>query len=85
MHLATMSTPERLIRGLAGAALIALYVIHPSSTWALVGIIPLVTALLNFCPMYALCRRQVEAEGPADGRADTAHNESPPRSEPTAR
>jgi thioredoxin 1 len=71
MRLGSMSFGEQLVRGVLGGGLLAVYfALYPSATWALVGIVPLATALLNFCPMYALCqRRAVAAAATAAGEA----------------
>jgi len=49
-----------------GIGLLAYYGFHPSATWALLGVVPLLTALFNFCPLYLVRRRQLAtAGGPA--------------------
>ena len=45
---------ERVIRGIVGLAVLSLFVWGPRSAWALVGLIPLATALIGWCPPYAL-------------------------------
>ena len=45
---------DRTIRIIAGLALLSLTVIGPRSLWGLVGIVPLVTALVGWCPAYTL-------------------------------
>lgn len=45
---------ERIIRIIAGAAIIALAFVGPQSPWAYLGIIPLATGLMGWCPPYAL-------------------------------
>lgn len=48
---------DRVLRVLIGIALIAGYFLNPEGTyrWAyLLGIIPLVTGLVGFCPLYTL-------------------------------
>jgi membrane-associated protease RseP (regulator of RpoE activity) len=44
---------ERIIRILAGLALIA-WALMGGPVWAWIGVVPLVTGLLNFCPAYSL-------------------------------
>jgi hypothetical protein len=44
---------ERIIRILAGLALIA-WALLGGPVWAWIGVVPLVTGLLNFCPAYSL-------------------------------
>jgi hypothetical protein len=45
---------DRTIRIIAGLVLLSLTVIGPKSLWGLVGIVPLVTALVGWCPAYTL-------------------------------
>jgi hypothetical protein len=47
-------TIERAIRIIAGIVLLSLVVIGPKTLWGLIGIIPLVTGIFRFCPLYAL-------------------------------
>ncbi len=47
-------TLDRLIRVVLGAALLALTVVGPKSLYGLIGIIPLVTGIVGFCPLYRL-------------------------------
>jgi len=45
-------TLDRALRIIVGIVLLSLIVIGPQSLWGLVGIIPLVTGLIGFCPLY---------------------------------
>jgi len=45
---------DKIIRLVVGAVLISLVFIGPQTMWGWVGIIPLATALINFCPLYPL-------------------------------
>ena len=45
---------ERIIRIIAGVFILSLAFVGPQSPWAYLGIIPLVTGLLGWCPPYAL-------------------------------
>lgn len=45
---------ERVIRIIAGAAITALAVVGPQTPWALLGLVPLATGLLGWCPPYAI-------------------------------
>ena len=49
-----MGTLDRVIRVVAGVILIALVFIGPKTPWGWVGIIPLATALIGWCPAYTL-------------------------------
>ena len=45
---------DRILRIIAGAALIAWVLLASGPTWAWIGIVPLLTGLFNFCPAYRL-------------------------------
>lgn len=45
---------ERVTRGVVGLLVLGLCVWGPKSAWGLLGLIPLATALLGWCPPYAL-------------------------------
>lgn len=45
---------ERVIRVVAGLAITSLAFWGPSNLWFLLGIIPLVTGLVGWCPPYAM-------------------------------
>lgn len=45
---------DKMLRIVVGLALISLVFIGPQSLWGLLGIIPLATGLINFCPVYTL-------------------------------
>jgi hypothetical protein len=45
---------DRALRAIVGIALISLYFVGPQTPWGLVGLIPLATAIVGWCPPYAL-------------------------------
>jgi cadmium resistance protein CadD (predicted permease) len=47
-------TLDRTIRVALGAALISLTFVGPKSLLGLVGLVPLATGILGFCPLYRL-------------------------------
>jgi len=51
---ANVGTPDRILRIIIGLILIAMVFVGPRTPWGWIGIIPLATALVNFCPLYAL-------------------------------
>jgi membrane-associated protease RseP (regulator of RpoE activity) len=51
---ANVGTPDKILRIIIGLVLIALVFVGPRTPWGWIGVIPLVTALVNFCPLYAL-------------------------------
>ena len=44
----------RALRIIAGLALLALVFVGPQTPWGWIGIVPLVTGLVGFCPLYRL-------------------------------
>jgi len=49
-----LGSVERAIRVIAGIAILSLAFVGPQSPWAYLGIIPLATGLMGWCPAYAL-------------------------------
>ena len=49
-----IGTLDRTLRVIVGLTLIALSVTGTAGPWGWVGIVPLVTALLGWCPAYTL-------------------------------
>lgn len=47
-----MGTADRVLRGILGLVLISLVFIGPKTAWGWIGLIPLVTALIGWCPIY---------------------------------
>ena len=47
-----IGTLDRILRIVVGAVLIALVFVGPKTLWGLIGIIPLATAFVRFCPLY---------------------------------
>ena len=45
---------DRAIRVIAGLGLISLVFIGPQTVWGWIGVVPLVTGLIGWCPPYAL-------------------------------
>ena len=45
---------ERVLRGIVGAAVVSLVFVGPKSYWGLLGLIPLATALIGWCPPYTM-------------------------------
>ena len=43
---------DRAIRIAAGVVLLSLTVIGPRTPWGLLGLIPLLTGIVGFCPLY---------------------------------
>ncbi len=47
-------TLDRTIRVIAGLAILSLTIIGPHTMWGLVGVVPLLTGVVGFCPAYRL-------------------------------
>ena len=45
---------ERIVRVVAGLGVLTLAFVGPRSPWAWLGLLPLVTGLLGWCPPYSL-------------------------------
>jgi hypothetical protein len=43
---------DRLVRVVAGCALLFLFFFGPKSYWALLGVIPIITGFVGYCPLY---------------------------------
>jgi len=46
---------DRVIRVVLGIGLLSLTVVGPQTWLGLLGLVPLVTGLLGFCPLYRVC------------------------------
>lgn len=51
---ANVGTIDRTLRILLGLALISIAFWGPQTPWGYIGLIPLVTAFVSFCPVYRL-------------------------------
>ena len=45
---------DRILRIVLGAVLIALVFVGPQTPWGWIGVVPLLTAFVGFCPAYRL-------------------------------
>lgn len=59
---------ERAIRILVGVGILSLTVVGPQSPWALLGILPILTGVIGWCPPYHLlgintCSKDAKCEG----------------------
>ncbi len=52
--LANVGTTDKILRIIIGLILISLVFIGPQTAWGWIGLIPLVTAFINFCPVYKI-------------------------------
>ncbi len=45
---------DRILRIVIGIVLLALVFVGPKTPWGWIGLIPLITGLINFCPLYSM-------------------------------
>ena len=45
---------DRILRIVVGLGLISLVFVGPQTPWGWIGIVPLLTAVISFCPLYTL-------------------------------
>lgn len=45
---------DRAIRVIAGLAILSLVFVGPHTPWGYLGLVPLATGIVGFCPAYAL-------------------------------
>jgi len=51
---ANVGTVDRILRIVVGLILIAIVFVGPQTSWGWIGVVPLLTALIGFCPAYKL-------------------------------
>jgi len=49
-----VGTIDRILRAVIGLALIALTLAGTIGAWGWIGVVPLLTAALGFCPLYTM-------------------------------
>lgn len=49
-----VGTIDKVFRVIVGLGLVALVFVGPQTPWGWIGLIPLVTVLLSWCPLYTL-------------------------------
>lgn len=52
--LKNVGTVDRVIRIVLGVVLLSLVFVGPQTPWGWIGVVPLVTALVGWCPAYTL-------------------------------
>jgi Inner membrane protein YgaP-like, transmembrane domain len=45
---------DRSIRVILGVVLVSLVFIGPQSAWGWIGLVPLITGIIGFCPLYKI-------------------------------
>lgn len=51
---ANVGKTDKMIRIAVGLILLSLVFVGPQTMWGLVGLVPLATAFINFCPLYRI-------------------------------
>lgn len=51
---ANEGTADRILRVIVGAGVLSLAFVGPHTPWGYVGVIPLLTGLVGYCPLYAI-------------------------------
>lgn len=49
-----VGTIDRVLRIIVGIALISLVFVGPQTSWGWIGLVPLLTAVVGYCPAYSL-------------------------------
>lgn len=52
---------DRVIRMVLGAALLAIVFVGPHTAWGWLGLVPLITGAVGFCPLYRVFRPRTPA------------------------
>lgn len=45
---------DRALRVVLGVVLLSLYFVGPKTPWGLIGVVPLLTGAVGFCPLYRI-------------------------------
>lgn len=51
---ANVGSVDRVLRVVLGLVLISLVFIGPQTPWGWIGVVPLLTALIGYCPAYSI-------------------------------
>lgn len=51
-----VGTVDRIIRLVLGLVLLSLVFVGPQTPWGWIGLAPLITALISFCPFYFITK-----------------------------
>ena len=54
---------DRIVRLAVAVVLLALVVVGPKTYWGLLGLVPLLTAAVGWCPLYTLLGIRTAAKG----------------------
>lgn len=62
-----VGTIDKVLRVVVGLALIAMVFVGPQTPWGWIGIVPLATAAMSWCPLYTLLGIRTCAAPPKPG------------------
>ena len=51
---ANVGSIDRVLRVIVGLVLISLVFVGPQTPWGWIGVVPLLTALVGYCPLYSI-------------------------------
>ena len=54
MFKANVGTADRVVRIVFGLVLLSLVFVGPKTPWGWIGILPVLTGLISFCPLYGM-------------------------------
>ena len=54
MFTSNINSLDRILRLVVGAVLLSLVFIGPKTLWGYIGAVLMLTAFINFCPLYAM-------------------------------
>jgi len=54
MFCKNIGTLDRVLRIIIGLALLSLVFIGPKTVWGYIGLVLIITAFINFCPIYGM-------------------------------
>ena len=57
-----VGTADKIVRIIIGLGLISLVFVGPKTPWGWIGIIPLATALIGWCPLYRVLGINTQAK-----------------------
>lgn len=67
---------ERVVRVILGIVVVSLTFVGPRSPWAFLGIIPIVTGVIGYCPPYALLGIDTTSQAGNEPRTSTGLSRS---------
>ena len=70
------ATWDRALRVIVGLGVVSLVVVGPQTLWGLLGLMPLVTGLAGYCPLYQVVRLSTAPPAQKSERAASASSGS---------